>query len=91
MQNAVCKHLKSLAVVPPTKDYCEECLKTGSRWVHLRVCQTCSAVLCCDSSPNQHASRHAVQENHPVMISAEPGEYWAYCIIHDQAIDIDPY
>jgi hypothetical protein len=91
MENNICKHLTNLVVHSATKDYCEECVKTGSSWVHLRVCQTCNAVLCCDSSPNQHASRHAGQTNHPVVISAEQDEYWAYCYPHDQMIDLDPY
>ena len=90
MENSICKHLTTLVVHPPTKDFCEECVKTGSSWVHLRVCQTCSAVLCCDSSPNQHASRHAANTQHPVVISAEPNEYWAYCYPDDQVIEVNP-
>lgn len=65
---------------------CEECVKTGSRWVHLRTCQTCGATLCCDSSPNRHASKHAKQANHPVVISAEYGENWAWCYVDEQII-----
>ncbi|MEM9856114.1 MAG: UBP-type zinc finger domain-containing protein [Bacteroidota bacterium] len=56
--------------------------KTGDRWVHLRTCQTCGITLCCDSSPNQHASKHASSHAHPVVISAEPNETWAYCYVH---------
>lgn len=89
MDTNTCKDLKSLVVIPPNKDYCEACIKTGSSWVHLRCCQTCGAVLCCDSSPNQHASKHASHTKHPVTISAQPGEYWAYCYVHDQIIDVD--
>lgn len=62
---------------------CEECTKTGSRWVHLRTCQTCGATLCCDSSPNRHASKHARAADHPVVASAEPGERWLYCFRDD--------
>jgi uncharacterized UBP type Zn finger protein len=91
MENHICQHLRTLTVTPADKDYCQECVQTGSTWVHLRVCQTCGAVLCCDSSPNQHASKHAARTQHPVIISAEPNEFWAYCYLHDQAIDIDPY
>ena len=91
MEYNICKYLASLVVIPPDKYYCEECVKTGSSWVHLRACQTCCAVLCCDSSPNRHASKHAVHSHHPVVISAEPGEYWAYCYPDDQMIDVDPY
>ena len=52
-------------------------------WVHLRTCQTCGATLCCDSSPNRHATRHAQASGHPVIASAEPGERWLYCYPHD--------
>ena len=62
----------------PTKG-CEECLKTGSRWVHLRVCLTCGHVGCCDSSPNKHATAHNRSTKHPVITSGEVGENWAYC------------
>jgi len=65
------------------KRLCEECVKIGAQWVHLRVCQTCGATLCCDSSPNQHASKHARTSGHPVIASAEPGERWLYCYRDD--------
>jgi uncharacterized UBP type Zn finger protein len=65
---------------------CEECVKTGDRWLHLRTCQTCGITLCCDSSPNQHASSHAKKTGHPVAISAEPGEQWAWCYVDEQII-----
>lgn len=58
---------------------CDECVKTGGRWVHLRTCQTCGTTLCCDSSPNKHATAHYQTTGHPVVISAEPGEKWAWC------------
>src|SRR5437868_3429074 len=58
---------------------CEECLKIGSRWVHLRVCLTCGHVGCCDSSPNRHATAHFHRTKHPVIASGEVGETWAYC------------
>lgn len=58
---------------------CEECAKTGDQWVHLRTCQTCGTTLCCDSSPNRHATKHARGRDHPVVASAEPGERWLYC------------
>ena len=88
MKEQLCKHLQSLVeLIPADKDYCEECIKTGSSWLHLRVCQTCGLVLCCDSSPNQHASKHAHKSQHPVIISAEPGEYWAYCYPDDLDMD----
>lgn len=84
-----CTHLENFEVKAPDKYVCEECQKTRSRWVHLRKCQTCGLTLCCDSSPNKHASKHAHESGHPVIISAEPGEYWAYCY-PDQAFTLIP-
>ena len=70
-----CTHLDQIKVTPPAEVAgCEECLKIGSRWVHLRVCMTCGKVGCCDSSPNKHASAHAAEVGHPIARSAEPGE-----------------
>jgi hypothetical protein len=88
MKTQLCQHLESLhEVIAADKDYCEECIKTGSPWLHLRVCQTCGSVLCCDSSPNQHATKHAHQSGHPVITSGQPGEYWAYCYPDDMDMD----
>jgi Zn-finger in ubiquitin-hydrolases and other protein len=67
----------------PRARVCEECIKVGDRWVHLRTCQSCGTTLCCDSSPNKHASRHAQTIGHPVIASAEPGERWLYCFRDD--------
>ncbi len=84
MDEGTCAHLERLIDVRPPKEYeCEECVKTRSRWVHLRTCQTCGATLCCDSSPNRHASKHARSADHPVVASAEPGERWLYCYPDD--------
>ena len=82
-----CAHLKPLEfdALKKSEGYeCEECVKLGSNWVHLRTCQTCGVTLCCDSSPNKHASRHARLHDHPVASSAEPGERWAYCYAHEE-------
>jgi len=80
MHGTVCTHLEAIThVIQPQQHACEECSKTGDRWVHLRTCQTCGATLCCDSSPNHHATRHAEATGHPVIASAEPGERWLYC------------
>jgi hypothetical protein len=84
MPSAPCVHIASIDdVKPPTRQECEECVKTGDRWVHLRTCQTCGSTLCCDSSPNRHASRHARAASHPVVASAEAGERWLYCFVDD--------
>ena len=80
MSTGVCEHIGAItAVKPPVARACEECVAIGARWVHLRTCQTCGGTRCCDSSPNQHASKHARASHHPVIASAEPGERWLYC------------
>ena len=80
MTNPTCSHIDSVGgVKAPVRRECQECVKTGSAWVHLRTCQTCGTTLCCDSSPERHASGHAAATTHPVIASAEPGERWLYC------------
>src|SRR5690348_2125287 len=75
-----CDHIAAIKDVKQARHRaCDECVKIGARWVHLRTCQTCGATLCCDSSPNRHASKHARASGHPVIASAEPGERWLYC------------
>ena len=77
---SACAHIGAVTEVRTAeRRECEECVKMGSGWVHLRTCQTCGSTLCCDSSPNRHASRHARETHHPVIASAEPGERWLYC------------
>jgi hypothetical protein len=79
-----CAHIASVESVRHARQHaCEECVKIGARWVHLRTCQTCGATLCCDSSPNKHATKHAHASEHPVVASAEPGERWLYCYPDD--------
>jgi len=63
---------------------CEDCLKIGGRWVHLRVCLSCGHVGCCDASPNRHATAHYKHTHHPTIASGEVGETWAYCYVDDQ-------
>jgi uncharacterized UBP type Zn finger protein len=83
-----CAHLEGITTVTPAKvRECDECVKSGGRWVHLRTCQTCGVTRCCDSSPNQHASRHARESHHPVIASAEPGERWLYCFPDDAFVE----
>ena len=80
-----CTHLDAIAVTdPPVRSGdepgCAACLAAGrDDWVHLRVCMTCGTVGCCDSSPGQHASRHAAADGHPLLRSIEPGEDWLWC------------
>lgn len=82
--SATCAHIGGVTIVKhPMERACGECVKTGSRWVHLRTCQTCGVTLCCDSSPNKHASAHARSSTHPVIASAETGERWLYCYPDD--------
>jgi len=64
---------------------CEECIKVNDRWVHLRICQACGTMLCCDSSKNQHARRHYEASGHPVISSAELGEQWLWCFADEQS------
>lgn len=81
---APCPHIRAIDKVKQEKEHlCEECVKIGARWVHLRTCQQCGVTLCCDSSPNKHASKHAKAKEHPVIASAEPGENWLYCYPDD--------
>lgn len=76
---SACKHLDSIRDVTPSAEGCEDCLRIGSRWVHLRLCLTCGHVGCCDSSPNRHARAHWREHGHPVVQSFEPGESWRWC------------
>ena len=80
MNERPCAHLKQIGEVKhAARRQCDECVPMGSRWVHLRTCQECGVTLCCDSSPNRHASGHARSAGHPVVASSEPGERWLYC------------
>ena len=84
MSDASCSHLKAVTAVKHSKHLeCAECVKIHSEWVHLRTCQECGITLCCDSSPNRHATGHARTSGHPVIASAEPGERWLFCYPDD--------
>jgi uncharacterized UBP type Zn finger protein len=76
-----CTHLDAIEIteLPPEVAGCEDCLRTGAVWLHLRICLTCGHVGCCDDSPNRHASGHAAQSTHPIIRSLEPGEEWCWC------------
>jgi hypothetical protein len=80
----VCAHLDQVTVdLPRDVEGCEECLRIGGRWLHLRACRSCGKVGCCDSSPNRHATAHNHETGHPVVTSAQPDEDWSYCYADD--------
>ena len=82
-----CAHLGQIKSVTPGAEGCEDCLKMGDRWLHLRLCETCGHVGCCDSSPNRHATKHFQATRHPVIKSFEPGEEWGYCYVDDLFVE----
>ena len=85
-----CTHLDTVEDVVPSADGCEDCLRTGDRWVHLRLCMHCGHVGCCDSSPNKHATKHFHAHNdHPLVQSFEPGEDWWYCYVDDVVFEVE--
>jgi CPA1 family monovalent cation:H+ antiporter len=83
---AECEHLAQApsVLIPKTPEGCEECLASGSTWVHLRLCLQCGHVGCCDSSPNRHATKHFESTGHPVIRSFEPGEEWRWCFVDEK-------
>ena len=83
----LCAHLDQIQIteLPEPVAGCEECLKIGSRWVHLRMCMTCGKIGCCDDSPNKHATAHFNEGGHPIIRSAEPGEDWSWCYVEEVA------
>ena len=84
MREGKCQHIEAIDQVKrPVRFECEDCVKIGAKWVHLRTCQQCGGTRCCDSSPNRHASKHAHATGHPVIASAEPNERWLYCYPDD--------
>jgi len=84
MASEICAHIRSVKKLKLAERHeCSECIKIHALWVHLRTCQTCGVTLCCDNSPNRHASKHAGVSGHPVISSAEPGERWLYCYPDD--------
>jgi hypothetical protein len=88
MSDGPCTHIGAITSVRHAKRReCAECVKIGAQWVHLRTCQECGATLCCDSSPNHHATKHAGTSGHPVIASAEPGEQWLYCYADDAFVE----
>jgi hypothetical protein len=83
-----CTHTDSIAHVTPSALGCEECLKTGSMWVHLRLCRTCGHVGCCDDSPNRHATKHFKATQHPIIEGYDPPEGWGWCFVDEVMVDL---
>ena len=83
---AQCNHLSHVHNVKPSAAGCEECLKSGDEWVHLRECLECGHVGCCDSSKNKHATKHFNATKHPIMRSFEKGEDWRWCYIDEMMV-----
>jgi hypothetical protein len=85
-----CTHLDTVEDVTPSSPGCEDCLRMGGEWVHLRLCMRCGHVGCCDSSPHRHATAHAsASTDHPLIRSYEPGEDWWYCYPDDLAFEVE--
>jgi uncharacterized UBP type Zn finger protein len=85
-----CTHLDHVLVteLPEEVPGCVDCLATGDKWLHLRICLECGHVGCCDDSPNRHASAHAAATSHPIIRSLEPGERWSWCFVDEVAMII---
>jgi uncharacterized UBP type Zn finger protein len=81
-----CVHQDQIRDVTPSADGCEDCLKTGDPWVHLRMCLTCGYAGCCDNSPNKHATKHHHDTEHPLITSLEPDEDWIWCYVDETVI-----
>jgi hypothetical protein len=83
-----CSHTASVQEVTPGTKGCEECLKDGGWWVHLRLCRICGHVGCCDQSPQQHGTKHFHATGHPIMESYDPPEGWGWCYIDEDFVDL---
>jgi uncharacterized UBP type Zn finger protein len=92
MNEVACTHLDQIRIteLPASIAGCEECLKVGGRWLHLRMCMSCGKIGCCDSSPNQHARHHADEASHPIVRSAEANEDWSWCFVDEVAFTVEP-
>ena len=85
-----CPHFDQIRDVTPSASGCEECLKTGDAWVHLRLCLSCGHVGCCDESKNKHATKHFHQTGHPLIQSLQFGEEWGWCYLDEMFFDKMP-
>ena len=90
-RDASCSHLDQIQVteLPDSVAGCEDCLRTGGKWLHLRICLTCGHVGCCDDSPSRHATAHAQASSHPIIRSLERGEQWCWCYEDELAFLVD--
>lgn len=88
-EEPVCTHGDHVHRVSARTDGCEECLKMGDPWVHLRLCMECGHVGCCDDSRNKHATKHFHTTQHPIMVSFEPGEDWGWCFVDQVGLEAD--
>ena len=84
-----CNHLDAVVHVTPSDDGCHECLQNGGRWVHLRICQACGHVGCCDNPPAATPTRHYGETRHPLIRSFEPGEDWWWCYPDELFFEVD--
>ncbi|HEX5613640.1 MAG TPA: UBP-type zinc finger domain-containing protein [Acidimicrobiia bacterium] len=84
-----CTHLDTITDVTPSSEGCEDCLRTGDSWLHLRMCMACGHIGCCDSSKNRHATAHWHAADHPIVRSYEPGEDWWWCYEDRVLLEID--
>jgi uncharacterized UBP type Zn finger protein len=82
----VCTHLDQVQITKTDKRGCEDCLKIGGKWVHLRLCLICGHVGCCDASKNKHATKHFHGTRHPLVRSIEPGESWVWCYVDEDMV-----
>lgn len=88
MPEGSCTHSDTVGAVTPGTLGCEECLQSGSWWVHLRLCRTCGHVGCCDDSPNRHARKHYQQTEHPIIEGYDPPEGWGWCYLDEQFVEL---
>jgi uncharacterized UBP type Zn finger protein len=85
----ICTHLDQIQKVKPKTKGCEECLKIGAQWVHLRLCLSCGHVGCCDTSDGRHATKHFHTTKHPIVRSLERGENWMWCYADEVMFEED--
>jgi uncharacterized UBP type Zn finger protein len=90
MSEPNCAHLPGIKAVVASANGCEDCLRIGGQWVHLRVCLECGHVGCCDQSEHRHATKHFHATKHPLMRSFQPGEDWGWCYVDELFFDPMP-